>query len=76
MIINIVSVLYKTDYSIEVSFLVNESMEVETLVGDKKFDKQHASASIYELVMPLILNELDSPLASSQLAEVLDVNTT
>lgn len=76
MIINIVSVLYKTDYSIEVSFLVNESMEVETLVGDKKFDKQHESASIYELVMPLILNELDSPLASSQLAEVLDVNTT
>ncbi|WP_182407295.1 DNA-processing protein DprA [Psychrobacter sp. GP33] len=62
--------------NVEMSFLANESIEVETLVADKKFDRQHESVSIYELVMPVILNELDSPLTSSQLAEVLDINTT
>lgn len=38
--------------------------------------KQESSSSIYQTVLPIILNQLDSPITAEELSEALDVNTT
>lgn len=68
--------LFEDTIDVESPFLADEVIEMKKLIVDKKSDKPYQSTSIYELVMPVILNELETPLTSIQLAEVLDVNTT
>lgn len=54
----------------------NNLMDGVQVIGKSKVKKQELPTSIYQAVLPVILNKLDSPLTSSELAESLDVKKT
>ena len=56
--------------------LTNELVDEKQIIGEPGVKKLEAPSSIYQAVLPIILNKLDSPLSASELAKSLDVNKT
>jgi len=62
--------------SIEEQQPANEPVQEEVAVTDSESKKQEPALSIYQAVLPVILNTLDRPTTIEDLAETLDVNKT
>jgi predicted Rossmann fold nucleotide-binding protein DprA/Smf involved in DNA uptake len=54
----------------------NELVNEKQAVGDSEVRAQECPSSIYQAVLPVILNKLDSPATAQELAETLDVSKT
>ncbi|NEQ42299.1 MAG: DNA-processing protein DprA [Leptolyngbya sp. SIOISBB] len=57
-------------------FLSNEFMNEKQVISELEVKNQESPISIYQAIFPIILNSLDSPLTSIELAESLEVNKT
>ena len=55
---------------------VKELIQEEPTVVEPEVKTQECPASIYQAVLPVILNKLDNPITAKELAETLDVNKT
>jgi predicted Rossmann fold nucleotide-binding protein DprA/Smf involved in DNA uptake len=62
--------------SIEEQQPANDSVHEEASVLESESKAQECPGSIYQAVLPVILNKLDSPTTAEDLAETLDVNKT
>jgi predicted Rossmann fold nucleotide-binding protein DprA/Smf involved in DNA uptake len=54
----------------------NELVNEKQAVGDSEVRAQECPSTIYQAVLPVILNKLDSPATAQELAETLDVSKT
>ncbi len=54
----------------------NEIVNEKQTVDDSEIRAQECPSSIYQAVLPVILNKLDSPATAQELAETLDVSKT
>ena len=62
--------------SIEEQQTVNEPIHEEAHAVECESKTQESPVSVYQAVLPVILNKLDSPTTAEDLAETLDVNKT
>jgi len=62
--------------SIEEQQTVNEPIHEEAHAVECESKIQESPVSVYQAVLPVILNKLDSPTTAEDLAETLDVNKT
>ena len=62
--------------SIEEQQTVNEPIHEEAHSVECESKTQESPVSVYQAVLPVILNKLDSPTTAEDLAETLDVNKT
>ena len=61
---------------IEEHQMVNETIHEAAYAADHERKTKECPASIYQAVLPVILNKLDSPVTAEDLAATLDVNKT
>ena len=62
--------------SVEEQPPANELVNERPIVGEPKVKNQEGPSSIYQAVLPVILEKLNSPATAEELAKTLDVNKT